>query len=204
MPTACLVPIAMDTTTFFRCLFSYLVLHCVHNLFFLFVTTDELEASIMYLLVHSSNLLLKMKTRQIMTPARLTIAKVFTEIRDKIAKAEGKNSQKQKTETMQKLIAATQRDEVKYLVRSFQAKLRVGINNATILVALAHAIVFADCCDSRVKGPEFGTDLELELSGQSSIWFFYSCFNLNVCCSKTNEKSLCCTPSHHLMVFSFF
>ncbi|CAD7930817.1 unnamed protein product [Amoebophrya sp. A25] len=107
-------------------------------------------------------LILKMKTRQIMTPARLTIAKVFTEIRDKIAKAEGKNSQKQKTETMQKLIAATQRDEVKYLVRSFQAKLRVGINNATILVALAHAIVFADCSDSRTGGPEFGSDLELE------------------------------------------
>ncbi|CAD7935270.1 unnamed protein product [Amoebophrya sp. A120] len=117
--------------------------------------------------VGEAALILKMKTRQIMTPARLTITKVFTEIRDKIAKVEGKNSQKTKQETMQKLIAATQRDEVKYLVRSFQAKLRVGINTATILTSLAHAVVFAECCDKQEIGKAaFGTSEELDVKLQ--------------------------------------
>ena len=47
---------------------------------------------------------------------------------------------------MQKLIAGAQRDEVKYIVRGFQAKLRVGINNASILTALGHAFVLSGCC----------------------------------------------------------
>lgn len=118
--------------------------------------------------VGEAALILKMKTRQIMTPARLTISKVFTEIRDKIAKVEGKNSQKTKLETMQKLIAATQRDEVKYLVRSFQAKLRVGINNATILTALAHAVVFAGVAD-RDDGGEISIALLLRSSLHSTF-----------------------------------
>lgn len=80
---------------------------------------------------------------KIIKTAPLTLAKVFTQIRDQIAKVEGRNSQKIKTGTMQKLIADGERDEVKYLVRSFQARLRVGINRATILTSLAHAAVMA-------------------------------------------------------------
>ena len=97
-----------------------------------------------------------MKQTQLAQPTRLTIAGVFAAIRDKIAKAEGKNSQKVKLEAMQRMIAAAQRDEVKYLVRAFQAKLRVGIQNQTVLQALSHAFVFSSRVDACDFAPEAG------------------------------------------------
>ncbi|XP_024532997.1 DNA ligase 1 isoform X1 [Selaginella moellendorffii] len=73
----------------------------------------------------------------------LTCAKVLETFRS-IAKESGKDSQEKKRSRMKSLLVAATDCEPQYLVRLLQAKLRVGLAEATVLVALAQAAVYAE------------------------------------------------------------
>nr|QDO16341.1 DNA ligase 1 [Lingulodinium polyedra] len=76
----------------------------------------------------------------LMMPPRLTIEKVFTEMKG-VASAAGKDSQKSKKDKIQKMLVASRGEEAKYIVRILQARLRIGIQTPTVLQALAYAFV---------------------------------------------------------------
>ncbi|XP_074558818.1 LOW QUALITY PROTEIN: DNA ligase 1-like [Curcuma longa] len=74
-------------------------------------------------------------------PQPLTIAKVFNTFRA-IAKESGKDSQDKKRNHIKGLLVAATDCEPQYLVRLLQSKMRIGLAEKTVLVALAQASVF--------------------------------------------------------------
>jgi len=106
-------------------------------------------------------LLSRMAQKVLMMPPKLTIEKVFAEMKA-IANSAGKDSQKAKKEKIQKMLVASRGEEAKYLVRMLQAKLRIGIQMPTVLQALAYsfcltrparggAVTVADCRRGEAK-----------------------------------------------------
>ncbi len=83
----------------------------------------------------------------------LSIKRLVTDVREKVAKASGKNSLKTKLDVMQKLLALASRDEVKYLIRFLENNMRIGIKSATVLQCLAHAFVWERLVDRREPEP---------------------------------------------------
>lgn len=74
----------------------------------------------------------------LMMPPKLTIAKVFGEMKA-IAASKGGGSQNLKGDKIKKMLVASREDEPKYIVRMLQAKLRVGLQIPTLLQSLAAA-----------------------------------------------------------------
>jgi len=79
----------------------------------------------------------------LMLPPKMTIAKVFGEMRA-ISTTKGKDSQNAKRDKIKRMLVASRDDESKYIVRLMQAKLRIGIQIPTVLQALAAAFVLTN------------------------------------------------------------
>ena len=62
--------------------------------------------------------------------------------------ADGAQSQQKKVGIINKLLAACQGNEAKFIVRSLEGKLRIGLAEKTLVLALAHAIVLKSLGDS--------------------------------------------------------
>lgn len=77
--------------------------------------------------------------RTMFPPPRLSIAGVFKAFKD-IAGAEGSGSQERKKGLIVKLLVASRDNEPGYVMRALQGKLRIGLAEQTVLVALAHAV----------------------------------------------------------------
>lgn len=78
--------------------------------------------------------------RTLFTPAPLTIAAVLKTFRE-IAKESGQSSQERKKGLISKLLVASKGCEPGYIMRSLQAKLRIGLAEQSVLVAIAHAVL---------------------------------------------------------------
>ncbi|CAG9463109.1 unnamed protein product [Pedinophyceae sp. YPF-701] len=78
------------------------------------------------------------KQRVMFKQACLTVPGVFKAFKD-IALISGQGSQKRKEAAINKLLAASEGAEAGYIMRSLQGKLRIGLAEQTVLVALAHA-----------------------------------------------------------------
>eukprot|EP00775_Hariotina_reticulata_P004672 gene4672-4926_t len=76
--------------------------------------------------------------RTMFKPQPLTIAAVLKTFKE-IAQASGQSSQERKRGLITKLVVASRDSEPGYIVRSLQAKLRIGLAEQSVLVALAHA-----------------------------------------------------------------
>merc|ERR1719330_137785 len=74
----------------------------------------------------------------LMMPPKLTISKVFAEMKA-ISTSKGGGSQNVKRDKIKKMLVASRDDEAKFIVRMLQAKLRIGIQIPSVLQALAAA-----------------------------------------------------------------
>ncbi|BGP20443.1 ATP-dependent DNA ligase Cdc17 [Rhodosporidiobolus nylandii] len=79
----------------------------------------------------------------------LTVRGVFGEL-EKVAKSSGKDSQTRKVNLIKGLLAKCEGEETKFLIRSLEGKLRIGLAEKTVLVSLAHAAVTAEA-NARAK-----------------------------------------------------
>ncbi|GAA5962647.1 hypothetical protein JCM8115_005905 [Rhodotorula mucilaginosa] len=80
----------------------------------------------------------------------LTVRGVFDELK-KVAKTSGKDSQGRKVGIIKALLAKCEGEETKFLIRSLEGKLRIGLAEKTVLVSLAHAAVTAEHHKSEKK-----------------------------------------------------
>lgn len=81
--------------------------------------------------------------RVLYKPQRLTIAKVFDTFRA-IAKESGKDSQDKKRNYIKGLLVAATDCEPLYIIRLLQSKMRIGLAEKTVLVALGQASVYSE------------------------------------------------------------
>mmetsp|Transcript_11931 Transcript_11931/g.38151 ORF Transcript_11931/g.38151 Transcript_11931/m.38151 type:complete len:638 (+) Transcript_11931:39-1952(+) len=78
--------------------------------------------------------------RTLFPPPPLTVRGVYQEFR-KIAAISGSKSQDRKVGLIKKLLVASSEGEARFIIRGLQGKLRIGLAESTVLVALAHAVV---------------------------------------------------------------
>lgn len=80
----------------------------------------------------------KSTQRTLFKPRPLTISHVYSTLRE-IATLAGKESAQRKVDKVKGLLVACQGSEAKYLVRSLEGKLRIGLAESSILISLAQA-----------------------------------------------------------------
>lgn len=85
------------------------------------------------------------------------LAKEVLQVLREIAQTAGSKSQQHKVNLIKKLLVRAQGPEAKYIIRALQGKLRIGLAQSTVLVALAHAVTLT---------PPEGVDNDADVSGK--------------------------------------
>mmetsp|Transcript_21480 Transcript_21480/g.55091 ORF Transcript_21480/g.55091 Transcript_21480/m.55091 type:complete len:616 (+) Transcript_21480:340-2187(+) len=98
------------------------------------------------------------KVRSLFTAPRLTVASVLKSLKE-IARVEGSKAINRKKGLVSKLLVAAQDNEPGYIIRACELKrgLRIGVNDSTLLTALAHAVHLHKLGSD---GPELADKLE--------------------------------------------
>lgn len=81
--------------------------------------------------------------KTMMKPKPLTTKYVFESLKS-ISNMTGNASQTRKIDTINKLLISCTANEPKYLMRSLEGKLRIGLAQQTVLISLAHSIALID------------------------------------------------------------
>ncbi|KAL3133936.1 hypothetical protein ABBQ32_008384 [Trebouxia sp. C0010 RCD-2024] len=108
--------------------------------------------------------------RTMYQPAPLTIPSVLKTFKE-IASTEGSKSMEKKKGLIQKLVVASRNNETGYIMRALQGKLRIGLAEQTVLVALAQAVLLHKQGD-KDKGKLAG---QLEESAQIVKYVYSQC-----------------------------
>lgn len=83
-------------------------------------------------------------------PKPLTVPGVFAKLTE-IAKISGSAAQSKKVAIINKLLAASEGEEAKFIVRSLSGKMRLGLAEKTVVIGLAHASVIVRNSKARLK-----------------------------------------------------
>uniref|UniRef100_A0A7S4FBN9 DNA ligase n=1 Tax=Chrysotila carterae TaxID=13221 RepID=A0A7S4FBN9_CHRCT len=76
-------------------------------------------------------------------PKPLTVGGVYQVLRE-LASMSGKDVQTRKKDKIKHMLVAAQGKEAQYIIRALQGKMRIGLAEQTVLVALAHAVLLTD------------------------------------------------------------
>ncbi|KAF9352127.1 hypothetical protein BGX26_010001 [Mortierella sp. AD094] len=112
-------------------------------------------------------------------PKALTIPHVFKTLKD-IASLSGNSSQKQKVDKIKLLLVSCRNKEAKYLMRSLEGKLRIGLAERTVVVALAQAIVLSRPDIKKLSKEKLQVELEEAASVVKSVYSELPCYDLIV------------------------
>ncbi|KAF9362052.1 hypothetical protein BGX34_006760 [Mortierella sp. NVP85] len=117
-------------------------------------------------------------------PKPLTIPHVFKTLKD-IASLSGNSigvsqSQKQKVDKIKLLLVACRNKEAKYLMRSLEGKLRIGLAERTVVVALAQAIVLSRPDIKKLSKEKLQVELEEAASVVKSVYSELPCYDMIV------------------------
>lgn len=96
--------------------------------------------------------------RMMFPPPPLTVSGVLKEFRT-IATTEGEKSVDRKKALIKKLLVSARECEAGYVIRSLQGKLRIGLAQQTVTMALAHAIVLHGEAGKTKKGADLADAL---------------------------------------------
>ncbi|KAA8895068.1 DNA ligase [Sphaerosporella brunnea] len=114
-----------------------------------------------------------MKSRNTQTtlfkPKPLTVASVHAGLKE-IATTKGEGGQTRKVGGIKKLLSAAKGDEAKYLVRCLEGKLRLGLAERTVIVALSQAMIVHEAEKAGKKAPS----LEQMTAAESILKEVYS------------------------------
>jgi hypothetical protein len=105
-------------------------------------------------------------------------------------------SQNRKIGIVKKLLAACQGDEAKFIIRSLEGKLRIGLAEKTVLVSLAHAVVTAHQDPKRKSAEKVAADLEKGAETVKAVFRLVLASWLDFTCSNVPKAS------YHLMISS--
>lgn len=122
-------------------------------------------------------------------PTAHTVPKLFAALTS-ISSETGTGSVAKKVNTISRLIGACQGNESKYLIRSLEGKLRIGLAQNSVVVSLAHAMVLSE---NLKKGKKMITDREelkeeMERGVEVVKQVFSELPNFELVCSALLEK----------------
>ncbi|KAI9232305.1 MAG: ATP-dependent DNA ligase [Podila humilis] len=112
-------------------------------------------------------------------PKALTIPHVFKTLKD-IASLSGNSSQKQKVDKIKVLLVSCRNKEAKYLMRSLEGKLRIGLAERTVVVALAQAIVLSRPDIKKLSKEKLQHELEEAATVVKSVYSELPCYDMIV------------------------
>ncbi|GJJ79072.1 DNA ligase 1 [Entomortierella parvispora] len=112
-------------------------------------------------------------------PKALTIPHVFKTLKD-IASLSGNSSQKQKVDKIKVLLVSCRNKEAKFLMRSLEGKLRIGLAERTVVVALAQAIVLSRPDIKKISKDKLQHELEQAADVVKSVYSELPCYDLIV------------------------
>lgn len=101
--------------------------------------------------------------------AALTVRNTFKQLKE-IAAMTGNKSQERKIGVITKLLAASSGEEPKYIIRSLEGKLRIGLAEKTVLVALAQSIVLAQKSPAKSSSNALSTDMETSVETVKAVY----------------------------------
>jgi len=92
----------------------------------------------------------KASQKLLFQPAPLTVPFVFAKLKA-IALASGTGAQKKKVDLIQQILVKCVGVETKFIIRSLEGKLRIGLAERTVVTSLAHAVVKTEAAKSGKK-----------------------------------------------------
>ena len=84
----------------------------------------------------------KQKVQTLVKPKPLTVSRVFKTFRD-VATMNGKDVMRRRQDALKAIIRDAKGPEINFVVRALQCKMRMGLAEPTVLVALGHAFALA-------------------------------------------------------------
>ena len=93
-------------------------------------------------------------------PTPLTVGEVFQNLKT-IASSQGKDSQSKKIRLIKRMLTACEGIEAKFLIRSLESKLRIGLAEKTVLISLSKALLIHE------YGEKSKTNIEVDDMGLS-------------------------------------